>query len=291
MQSFRLTVSLLATLLFVSAPAIAADDASASPEAKLQPRGEKITLKLNLPKGTKKKIAYDMNMNMNMNIPQQGPQKMVMAMGFEFDMAVKDVDQKTGDHKIDMTYDRVKMNMDAGPLVMKYDSANKEDANNPLGQQLGVLVGKTITATISPEGKTKKVEGLEKLGPAGQGDQMKQQLEQMFTMYPPKPVDIGDSWSEKRDMAAGPGMNMKAEMKYTLVDRKDGKAIIKMDAKFDAAGQAQLKGTMTGKISINEKTGWTEGGNMDMKMSGNQGGIPLDMKAKITIDGDKKSGD
>lgn len=290
MQSFRLSVSLLATLLFVCSPLMAADDASSSPEGAPQPRGEKITLKLNLPKGSKKAIGYDMNMNMNMTVPGQGPQQMLMAMGFEFGMEVKDV-TAAGDHTIDMKYDRVKMDMNAGPLVMKYDSADKNAQPNPLSQQMSVLIGKTITATISPNGKTKNIKGLEKLGPANQGAQMKQTLEQMFTMYPPKPVDIGDSWSEKRDMAAGPGMTMKADMKYTLIDRKGGNAIVKINGTFNAAGQAQLKGTMKGTIKINEKTGWTEAGNMDMTMAGNQGGIPLKMDAKITIDGNKKSGE
>lgn len=278
-------LTLAAALLFalLSSPMATADDA-AKKEAAPKPRGEKITIKLNMEKGAKRVFLYDMTMTTKINIPNQPPQDMNVSSGFVIATEVKDVDAETGDHTVSMLYERAKMAVAGGPISMKYDSGDKETANSPLGRALGPLIGKSVTATIAPNGRAKKIDGIDKLGNPALSGQLKQTFEQMFASLPPKPVDIGDSWSEKRKLPAGNGMTMNAEVKQTLWDRKDGNAIIKMEMTFDTEGPATMKGKMTGLLIVDEKTGWTESGNMTMIMDGEQRGMPMKANAKIKID-------
>ena len=68
--------------------------------------------------------------------------------------------------------------------------------------------------------------------------------------------------------------------KYTLVERKGGDAIIEMEGTIKS--DQGLNGTMTGTMRIDEKTGWTKSGEVDMDMKGTvQGGAELEMKGKM----------
>jgi hypothetical protein len=258
------------------------------------PRGEKIALKLNLKPGDKVKMTADIDMKMNVKPPGQGAQKVNMAMGFGMSFDVLDVDQE-GVHTIKATYDRVRMNVSGAGQSMAYDSDNPSGASNPGLKMLGAMVGSSLTMKVTPEGKTLEVTGVDEMvekmsedAPPGaqanleqQAESITQSFDQMVAALPKDPVDIRDKWTGSMQMATDPNMPMKVDATYTLYDRKDGKAIIKIDGKMTST--KGISGTMQGTMRINEETGWTEGGEMNMEMEGKVQGVEMDMQGKITF--------
>jgi len=282
LRSVRCATALL-LLAAVCSPA-AADET-------LKPRGEKITLQLNLKKGDKKTLAHKMDMTTSVNVGGQGFDAAVK-MGMYLSTTVDDVDAEKL-HTLKLAYDRITMDMTSPAFSMSYDSKEPDKAGaNPAFQMFNAMVGESITLQVTPKGETKDVKGIDELAKklqekAPPGVNVKQQLEGMknafeqFTAYPDKPVDIGDTWTRKTKIAADPNMPMEMDATYTLVDRKDGKAVIKMDGKMAVANG--MKGTSTGKFSMDEATGWVTGGEMTMNMAGESNGAAISVKGKTTI--------
>lgn len=251
--------------------------------------GEKVDLRLNLKPGDQRKMTADMDFDMDIQ-----SQKVKMNMAFGMGFKVVDVDSN-GDHTIACTYDRVRMKMAAGPLNIDYDSANPPEQANPLTQVFGAMVGTKLTMKVTPKGKTLKVEGLDKLAEKmganlpesaranleNQTKGMTGSFDQMMAFLPKEPVAVGDSWKGSMDVATDPNMPMKVEATYTLKERKNGKAIVGIDGQMK--GGTGLSGTMKGTMTIDEKTGWNEGGKMTLDMSGNVQGMQMKMNGKITF--------
>ncbi len=276
--------------MFLVTTARAQDEPSAPKAA--APTGQKITLRLNLPKGTVRKAASNVDMKMKIAIGDQ-PIAMNMAMGMEMGFDVQDVDSE-GIHTVKLTYDRMKMKMDGGPVALDFDSAKKDGDDNPLTAGFGALVGQSLTMKLTPQGKVTEVTGVDelakKLGAAipGAEQQIKQQLKetenqvgQLVANFPDKPVDNGDTWTAK--MKQGGPTPMTIDATYTLLDRTQDEAIIGVDGKIEGT----FAGTMTGTMNVNLKTGWTNSANMKMKVSGKQGGATIDMDATTTVKSDK----
>lgn len=257
------------------------------------PRGEKIALKLNLKPGDQRKMTADVDMKITVSAPGREEQmNMSMGLGMSFD--VLEVDD-AGVHTLKTTCDRVRMNMSGGPMSIEYDSDNPDAQQNPLTQPLAAMVGTSLTMKVTPEGKTLEVSGMDemadkmgaKLPPAAranldqQAKGMTNQFDQMMAFLPKEPVDIGDSWSATMEMATDPNMPMSVDATYTLYDRKEGVAIIKVDGKMK--GGQGLSGTMTGTMRLDEATGWNQGGDMTMNMTGNVQGVEMKMEGKTTF--------
>ena len=94
-----------------------------------EPRGEKITLKLQLQKGDIRKLAHDFDMNRR--VSTQGQEiEMRMQMGSRIGVVVEDVDD-AGLHTIKMTYDRIKFKISQGPMTVDYDSDKPSEDADP----------------------------------------------------------------------------------------------------------------------------------------------------------------
>ena len=243
---------------------------------------EKITLKLNMKKGDTRKVNFTMEMDNKVSINQLTID-MKIEMGMYMTVDVKEVDND-GLHTIDFTYDRIKMKM-TGPLAVDFDSDDKDQDSGPIGKIFGALAGQTITTKMTPQAKVKEVIGFEKLAeklglPKEQLEAQRDQMTQMIAALPDKPVGIGDTWTGTMKLSADANLRATVTAKYTLVDRKGGDAIIKMDGIIKS--DQGLNGTMTGTMRIDEKTGWTKSGEVDMDMKGTvQGGAELTMTGKM----------
>ena len=247
---------------------------------------EKITLKLNMEEGAKRSTSFTMDMD-NMVTANDTQINVKMNMAMDMSIEVKEVGGD-GTHTMAFTYDRIRMKM-SGPLTVDYDSANQEQEGDPLSRVFGGLAGQTITTVMTPQGKVKEVRGFEELAeklgvPKEQLKQQGDQMTQMMAALPTMPVGIGDTWEATMNVPNQGGMTTTST--YTLTDRQDGEAIVKIDGKITSA--AGLNGTMTGTMRVNEKTGWTEHGNMTMNMNGDiPGAGKMVMTGKITL-GDSK---
>jgi hypothetical protein len=138
---------------------------------------------------------------------------------------------------------------------------------------------------MNRQAKVKDVKGFDKIAerlgvPKKQLESQRDQMTQMLAALPDKPVGIGDSWEGTMKMSTDPNLPATVIAKYTLTERKEGDAIVKIVGTIKS--DKGLNGTMSGTMHIEEMTGWTKSGEMDMDIKGKvQGGVEVSMKAKM----------
>jgi hypothetical protein len=162
--------------------------------------------------------------------------------------------------KVRMTFERFAMDMNVGPVHMTFDSAD-EPAPDPTSQPSGksptpltmaqtmvkamtkAMVGHTLTATIGPDGKCLKMEGMKEMFdrmfkdmPGGEQfakpfkevfseDSFKDQFFGSLSWLPTKPVRIGDVWNTEQRIKMGPMGEtvLKGKNKLLSVETIDGR--------------------------------------------------------------------
>ena len=103
-------------------------------------------------------------------------------------------------------------------------------------------------------------------------------LANISQIYPDKPIKKGDSWTKNINISGSIGLNY--AYTYTLTDRKAGNAYIDVSAvitpDLESPGMEMmgmkmmydLAGTASGKIIINEKTGWSDKTDITQDLKG-----------------------
>lgn len=102
---------------------------------------------------------------------------------------------------------------------------------------------------------------------------MKEQLSKNLKLLPAKGAKIGDKWSETEDI--DPSGKLKQTLTFTLVKVEDGKAEISVTGVIPSKSDKQTQNGMThtmsmggsesGKIIIDENTGWLLNQNLSVK--------------------------
>ena len=129
-------------------------------------------------------------------------------------------------------YEAMSVSFESGGMSFAYDSRNPkpEDAQNPLVQMLGQIVGFELQLNVSPTGQIVSIEGLETLlaGPGGQmlsqfadAEMIKRVMSQIFAPDHEHPTaEVGEVWtkSETSTLEGGPNMVMTTEMKLEGLD-------------------------------------------------------------------------
>jgi len=174
----------------------------------------------------------------------------------------------------------------AGPMGgIEYDSSKQ--ATPPAGAEASAaILGQSYTIKVSPKGDVLDVNGIEqlreavnkKLPPGAEvslatspvalyldKNNVKEMTESTLAIYPDKPVEQGESWSEKKTVTIGFGVI--AESKWTLQKREGGVAVIAASAsvRSDPNGppmetqgmkmRFDLAGTQNGTVRVDEATG------------------------------------
>jgi hypothetical protein len=304
----------LLVILAVGAPASAQDN--------------KLDLRLRLKQGD----VYAMKVTVEQRIDQttgSNPQTTEQAMTIGYSMAVEEVDP-SGNMKVATKYDSVQFRQKGPAGAVEYDSAKEPKQIAQAARPFAALVGLGFKITFTPEGKVSAVEGLDAMLaemvrklelPEGQskavqkvlGEQfgaeaMKQNLENIFPLYPQAPVAVGESW--QRRMVVSKGFPIVTDGTYTLKARADGVAIIEFKAAIspnEAAGSVELgtgkmsydlKGEQTGTAEVDEASGYTRAMTTQQVASGTirfQGGggapevvNPVTITEKVTMEATKK---
>jgi len=226
-----------------------------------------------------------------------------MDMGSKFDVVSGDSTNK----ELKMTYTKAHMKMDMGMKgVSMPDSALNKVNNN--------LIGKSVTIKLSPTNEITDVIGAQEalMSDSTLDPKTKEMMEKMFSkeqfnnlyglmfsMYPSKPVRVGDTW-EAETKANVAGIDMKIKIKYKLASVKDGLANIDVDGVINGKGsmsqtgvnlEMDMKGTQKGTLTIKMSDGYLQSGNYkmdvkaDMEMMGQK--IPMAIKGDYTITGNK----
>ncbi len=129
---------------------------------------------------------------------------------------------------------------------------------------------KAITGTVKD---TKQQDAFIESFKAGFNEEMmKEQLGKNLKLLPVKGVKIGDKWTDSEDIVPG---KVKQTLTFTLVKVEDGKAEISVTGVIPSKNDKQtqngmthtmsVSGTESGKIIIDEHTGWLLNQNLSIK--------------------------
>lgn len=229
---------------------------------------------------------------------------------------VKDVDDR-GNMRVDITYQRIQSSMDdpiSGETIL-YDS-NNPTTTNPMAMGYEVLIGKTVSMTISPTGELSNLEGWKAIQDEmvkGLGDvpeitkeQLKAQLseESLFDgfktlsgPYSSGPVSVGDSWTTD-DQMSFMNIEMNASTTFRLTEATETEYILDLSGKISSKpGGSQIQmmgmdmtietnGPQSGKLGLDRKTGFITRGTIENTMNqkidmGQMGKIDQVVKTKV----------
>ena len=280
---------------------------------------DKLELRLRLKPGESYKllVTIDQRINQTTGANQQATEQMI-AVGYT--MAVEAVDA-AGNMKVATTYDSIHFRQKGPAGAVEYDSAKAPKQVPPPARAFAALAGLGFKATLTPEGKVSAVEGLDAMfaemvrklelpeGPAKAAVQkaladqfgeeaMKQNVQNLFALYPDTPVSLGQTW--QRRVVVTKGFPVVIEGAYTLKGRSGGVATIETKATLspnEAAGPIDLgtgkmsydlNGVQNGTAEVDEATGWTRSFTTQQVVSGTlrfkpSGGAP-EATSPVTIE-------
>ena len=255
----------------------------------------------------------------------QAAQSVDQSVGVGYTMSVDDVDAD-GAMTITTKYDSVVFRQKGPAGATEYDSTKPPKVVPPSAKAFAALPGLSFRQTVTAGGTVRSVEGLDEMlaeivrrlelpeGPArasmlkalgeqfGEGA-MKQNLQDLFAIYPPGPVAVGETWARK--VVVSRGFPLVIDSTYTLKGRSGGVAEVAMNARLapntDAAPVELGTGRMTyalsgeqhGVVRIHEATGWTQSLTTEQDVSGTltldtpgdkDAAIPVTVKSRVVVE-------
>jgi hypothetical protein len=278
---------------------------------------DSVDLKFNLPKGSKYEYATTMDMNMNQAIMgQQMQMKNKMGVTYLFEVLNDSSNWKT----MKATINRISMDVNAMGQSMSFDtdkpSTDTAGEMAAVSKMFGAMKGGQFTFTMNDKGEVGSVTGMEEMvrkmaatmpnaeqAMAGMGntfnnENFKQNIEQSFSVYPGKPIKVGETWKKTTTMK-NQGMTIKSDNTYTLESVKGNDAVVKVVSKLSSDSSAAVQpgmtmtidGTSNGNMHFDVPTGIATDGKMNMKMNMKMNAqgqeIPMNMDMTISVKGKK----
>ena len=286
------------------------------------PASEKFDLKLNLKKGQKLGIKMVSDQKISQTVMgQQQKMNQMTAMGMRFEVLDVDAD---GNMSIKTTYQNIHIRMEGPMGVMEYDSTKPEEAGaaNPMSAMYKAMLGQSFVMKLAPKGEILEIKGMDEMiakmtEKMATDEAMKQQTKEMMKNFinedkmkemsgtmlavlPPKPVGIGEAWTNKMSIPAG--FPMEIDITNTLTGHKEGIITIQTNAKIESGDQPKpiemgpmkmtmrMQGEQKGTTQIDKATGWTIRAKADIKFSGEMKmepneQMPQGMTIPVTVEG------
>ncbi len=299
-RSMQIASLFLAMLLALPVAAAERQDRTARTPKADRPTGNPISMALDLPQGRIFRYEHRMEQETRQELGgKTTTQQQDMVMGMLMQVLERTPE---GLAKIRLTYDYLKITKGTPGSTFTFDSRNPEAVIPQDAKALAAMAGQSITMTIQTDGQVTKVDGAEALIDRildEMGDQLKpehreparKQMEQLFgehamiervaqimRIYPDRPVDNGDAWSQTFNLTLG--MPSIVSTQWTLL-RHDGKtariaAVSDVDTNHEAPPvqlgpylmSYNLGGTQDGWLEIDRETGWVIAADIDQTMSG-----------------------
>ncbi len=264
--------------------------------------GDAHTIKMRMNNGDT--FNHNIKMNMLMNTTAMG-QSMDMKMNMDAAIGFKVANGTADNKELAMTYNQMKMGMDMGKL--QQTSINTDSIMN---ESTSKFIGKKVLLTLSPKNEITNVSGFDAIANSSDNPMAKEMMEKMFSkeqlnsmlgmmfsMYPGKPVKVGEVWESSTTMNMA-NIDMKVKIKYKLVGVKNGLADIDVDGIIDGKGKMNqggmemdmaMNGTQKGILTIKMDDGYLKDGaykmdvKAEMEMMGQK--IPMAIKADYTLKG------
>lgn len=206
---------------------------------------------------------------------------------------------------------------------IEYDSSKNASNSDALSKMMNSVIGKSYILKITSNGEVKEINGVDEiindaLSNTGLNEKdksevlstfnqifnneaLKQQIEQMFRLYPDKKVNVGDKWNRNTDITAGIPMLIDSTMQFK--EEKDGIAYIAGNSKIkvneknavmNISGMKfnyNLTGDENGSFNVKEDSGIISDGKINQKLSGTicvdngqiiREGFPISIESSIS---------
>lgn len=272
--------------------------------------GNSYELRFGLPEG----VPYEqvMSMEMQMEQPVMG-QVMSMNQNLSFTYRYEVISDSAAWKTVKATITRVAVHMKGMGEDLRFDTDSSQgaDANHPIAQVFGSMKGTAFTFTINRQGEVGVVDGVSQmrdrmalaltdssLSPEPtQLENIRQNIQQSFSAYPPHPVNVGDNWSQERTVNMQ-GMEIVSKSKFALENVKDSVAFIRVSSDL-ASNKAQnkdqnisqLKGRADGLMQYHVVTGMPVEGelttNIELQLKSDGESVPMKMKMITRISGSR----
>ena len=290
------------TLFFVVAAATVMDGCQSAKNA----TSAKM-LKFALEKG--KGYDYEMSMNLDQEIMGQ-PVKMNMSTYYSMDVQ----NDAGGIKTIVTSFDRLKMQTDLMGMNINVDTdvTTPSDSldKNPLAAMskvFGAIKGQRFTMQVNEEGKITEITGFENMAQhiadslglnaedrreMVQGfnsqfnaEEIKQNFERFWYIFPNKEVKVGDSWEKKSAIKGKMAGTYTSRYKVTDIegDMVTLEEVTKIDSK--EGERISLTGEIKGIVVVDSRTGLLMNADQDMDMKASGEGMSFNIKGKSKIKG------
>lgn len=219
-----------------------------------------------------------------------GEQNIVTKMEMGFEMSYENKSRKKDINKIDMTFDKITMDMKNPMMSGSYNSEVK-DETDPFALKIadsfkGVL-GSPVPMSIDTKGGFTEPIDIVKMFPqipASKAEELKEQMSNQFIQFPEDKVKLGGSWN----MTSSMNQVGNLEYTYTLIGIEKNKLLLTVTGKMlenESETIKMLGATISGDVTLDRKTGETLISNivMDMDMTMEAQGNLMDMKMKAEI--------
>jgi len=301
----RLAVKVLALLgvVLLSAPGFAA---------------EKVLLRCNYKPGDKYLVVMDSERNIVQEVAGQ-TNRVKQTMRMDMGMDVLAVDPE-GTAEVKFTHRRIALKMESPRGTVDYDSADPQKANVDHAMLIGfkVLVGKSITITLTNRGEVKGVKGVKEImegiiaqipeGPERENarrqlaatmddERFSQQMTGFSVLLPVDPVGVGETWKREQKTDLG-FMNVLLKTDYKVGKITPDAVEVAVDSKIETvAGSApdpamtvtMKEGSLAGTTKINRANAalysgtLTQNVKMDVTMRGRTEKREITGTASVTV--------
>lgn len=258
----------------------------------------KITLKLNLEQGKTYLMGYQTDMKMNQKIMGMS---IDVKMKIDMDLLFKTIGyDKDSNYIMETTYQSMnyKMNAQGQDIEFGTETIAKDSTMNKV---FNAFKGKSFTITFNKFGKIINVQGIDSImttffndnyytdstkineikelfGKNFGEESIINNFSSFFGYFPEKEVSIGEKWNNNTTIKTMFALNIDNE--YQLIDNKNDlynigiQSNIKTDSKnstMEVQGMQmkfEMKGTQTGYIKLDQKTGWIKESEIKQKIAG-----------------------
>ncbi len=266
-------------------------------------------LKFNLENGK----AYDYEMTVSMDQEVMGKEiKMDMTTYYSMNVNGDDGNTKT----IVSSFERFKMktafsgfniDVDTDKPVSSDTAEVEKDPMQAFNRIFGSIKGQQFIMKVNPEGKITDITGFENMAEniavstglnksekedmvkefKGQfnADEIKQNLERFWYIFPNKEIKPGDTWEKSSVMSGRMPARYRSTYKVTEIegDMVTLKELSKIESKEDE--KISLTGEVTGTLIVDSRSGLIVTADQDIDIKASNGGMSFNIKAKSKIKG------
>jgi len=213
--------------------------------------------------------------------------------------AIYQVTPNGKDKNIVFSYERIALKSGNSMMSVEFDSKDTAKQSQKMFRSITDVLHKPYTATITSDGNIvsiKKPTSLDTTNAtASELNQfsdtaLHNMLQQLFNVYPGKPVKIGDTWTTKGESAIS-FLNASADNTFKLVSISNGIAHIEVNSNLvSSSGDnpeikgLNMRGTQTGTLDMEINTGLIVDYKLSRHMDGNMDMMGMSAPTTITSD-------